>query len=65
MQLNKFLLNRLASDIENNTGKPFLIYLTENKEFHEMVFKLIENTHEDNYQNMMQQLSDHVNKNLI
>ncbi len=63
MQLNKFLLNRLASDIENNTATSFFMLL-ENKEFHEMVFELIRNTHEDNYENMMQQLSNYANENI-
>ena len=64
MQLNKFLLNRLASDIENNTATSFDILL-EDKQFHEMVFKLIQNTHEDNYKDMMQELSNYANEQLI
>lgn len=63
MTLNKFLLNQLASDIENNTFTSFNLLL-EDEDFNELVFKLLKNANEDNYEDIVDELSSYANCNI-
>jgi len=63
MKLNKFLLNRLANDVEYNTFTSFNLLL-EDKDFNQLVFKLLENANEDNYDDIVNELSSYANCNI-